>query len=95
MAARPNLLFHPEVYEWLHHVLSYAIQDQGTEVYACRMAHGVLCNLLQPSTAPAGKLQVLSCILSGAISEGSKVVVVSTSTTALDLINDLLCIPRG
>jgi SNF2 family DNA or RNA helicase len=41
-----------------------------------------------------GKLQTLSALLSSIIAEGSKVVVVSTSTTALDLIDDLLCAPH-
>jgi SNF2 family DNA or RNA helicase len=42
----------------------------------------------------AGKLQTLSALLCGIIAEGSKVVVVSTSTTALDMIDDLLCAPN-
>ncbi|WIA33078.1 hypothetical protein OEZ86_006234 [Tetradesmus obliquus] len=44
----------------------------------------------------SGKLQALAAVLDGAIhAEGSKVVVVSTSTSALDLIDNLLCGPRG
>jgi hypothetical protein len=44
----------------------------------------------------AGKLQALAAVLDGVINaEGSKVVVVSTSTSALDLIDNLLCGPRG
>lgn len=42
----------------------------------------------------AGKLQTLSALLSGIIAEGCKVVVVSTSTTALDMIDNLLCTPN-
>jgi hypothetical protein len=40
-------------------------------------------------------MRTLSALLSGIISEGSKVVVVSTSTSALDLVDDLLCAPNG
>lgn len=46
------------------------------------------------ASATAGKLQTLSALLSGIIAEGSKVVVVSTSTTALDMIDALLCAPN-
>lgn len=43
---------------------------------------------------PSGKLQTLSALLSGITAEGCKVVVVSTSTTALDMIDNLLCAPN-
>ena len=43
----------------------------------------------------AGKLQVLGALLGGIIAEGCRVVVVSTSTSALDLVDNLLCVPRG
>lgn len=50
--------------------------------------------LLPALLTPSGKLQTLGALLSGIIAEGSKVVVVSTSTTALDMIDDLLCAPN-
>lgn len=54
----------------------------------------VWCMLPCALCAAPGKLQTLSALLSGIIAEGSKVVVVSTSTAALDLIDDLLCAPH-
>lgn len=55
-----------------------------------RFAWSVLWSIL----LPPGKLQTLSALLSGIAAEGSKVVVVSTSTTALDMIDNLLCAPN-
>eukprot|EP00878_Enallax_costatus_P030829 GHUV01033626.1.p1 GENE.GHUV01033626.1~~GHUV01033626.1.p1 ORF type:complete len:341 (+),score=123.35 GHUV01033626.1:826-1848(+) len=75
-------------------------QGQG-QVRLADLAVQLLQQQMEGTSTPvdaielSGKLQVLSCILSGAIGEGSKVVVVSTSTTALDLVNNLLCLPRG
>lgn len=43
---------------------------------------------------PSGKLHTLCALLRAITAEGSKVVVVSTSTTALDMIDELLCAPN-
>eukprot|EP00775_Hariotina_reticulata_P011378 gene11378-11527_t len=43
----------------------------------------------------SGKLLALSALLEAVMDERSRMVIVSTSTTALDLINDVLCRSRG
>jgi SNF2 family DNA or RNA helicase len=43
----------------------------------------------------SGKLVVLCALLQGIIGSGCKVVVVSTSTAALDLVDELLCRPQA
>jgi len=42
----------------------------------------------------AGKLHTLSALLAGIVAEGCKVVVVSTSTSALDIVDNLVCAPN-
>lgn len=56
--------------------------------------HVAYYNKVSAAFCAPGKLLTLSAILSSAINEGSKVVVVSTSTTALNLIDNLLCGPQ-
>jgi SNF2 family DNA or RNA helicase len=57
--------------------------------------HAPGAGLLLSAPELSGKLLALSALLAGVIAEGGRVVVVSTSTSALDLIDQVLCGPAG
>lgn len=62
-------------------------------VAVCRAQTRLSCQA--PALSPAGKLATLAALLQSALAAGSRVVVVSTSTAALDVVDRLLCAPRG